>query len=100
MDFNTFGFKPDKKRILAALNGTSMDKVPLFDNYIDNLLVEKIIGYNAGNTCAAIGDPYRGDARAVVAGDMCIPMDPEDFKNLCNIICQDSVMIEEFPFMQ
>ena len=94
MDFETLGFKPDKRRILSALKGEIPDKVPLFDNYIDDKIVEKILGYNAGNTCAAIGDPYRGDERAVVNGDVCIPMDPKDFINLCNTICQDTIMLE------
>ena len=94
MKFETLGYKPDKKRLLAALNGDGLDKVPLFDNYIDNLLVEKILGYNAGNTCAAIGDPYRGDDRSIVGGDVCVPMDPKDFIRLCNTICQDTIMLE------
>lgn len=94
MDFKTLSFKPDKRRILAALNGEITDKVPLFDNYIDDKIVEKILGYNAGNTCAAVGDPYRGDERSIVNGDVCIPMDPKDFINLCNAICQDTVMLE------
>jgi len=94
MDFETLGFKPDKRRILSALKGEIPDKVPLFDNYIDGKIVEKILGYNAGNTCAAIGDPYRGDDRSIVGGDVCVPMDPKDFIRLCNTICQDTIMLE------
>ena len=94
MKFETLNFKPDKKRLLAALDLGYTDKVPFFDNYIDDMLVESILGYKAGNTCAAIGDPYRGDERAIVYGDVCIPMDPLDFVKLCNIICQDTIMLE------
>jgi len=94
MDFETLGFKPDKRRILSALKGEIPDKVPLFDNYIDDKIVEKILGCNAGNTCAAIGDPCRGDDRSIVGGDVCVPMDPKDFINLCNTICQDAIMLE------
>jgi uroporphyrinogen decarboxylase len=94
MRFEIGNIRPDKERLIAALKGGIPDKVPLFDNYIDDKIVENILGYNAGNTVAAIGDPYRGDARAIVEGDVCIPMDPKDFVKLCNIIGQDTIMIE------
>lgn len=41
MDFKTLSFKPDKRRILAALKGEIPDKIPLFDNYIDGKIVER-----------------------------------------------------------
>ncbi len=94
MKFETYGFNPQKERLISALKGDIPDKVPLFDNYIDDRIVESILGYNAGNTCAAVGDPYRGDERAIVEGDVCIPMDPRDFVRLCNMICQDTIMLE------
>ncbi len=93
MDFQTLGYEPSKKRLLAAFRGEEMDKVPLFEHYIDDQIVEKIIGYNAGNTCAALGDPYRGDERASAEGDMVIPMHPKSFLEVCNKICQDSLMV-------
>ena len=37
--------------------------------------------------------PYRGDERAAADNDMIIPMHPEDFKKVCNSICQDSTMV-------
>ena len=70
MKFDTFGFSPNKNRLVTAMNGGVADKVPLFDNYIDDKIVENILGYNAGNTVAAVGDPYRGDERAIVEGDV------------------------------
>jgi hypothetical protein len=94
MKFDTFGFTPRKDRLITAMKGKVPDKVPLFDNYIDDRIVENILGYNAGNTVAAVGDPYRGDERAIVEGDVCIPMDPKDFVKLCTIICQDTIMLE------
>ena len=93
MDFETLGYKPSKKRLLAAFRGEEMDKVPLFEHYIDDQIVEKKIGNNAGNTCAAVGDPYSGDERASAEGDMVIPMHPRSFMEVCNKICQDSMMV-------
>ena len=92
--FNTYNYKPNRARILTAIKGGIPDKVPLFDNYIGEEIVEKILGYEAGNTCAAVGDPFRGDERAIVDGDVCIPMNPNDYIKLCNIICQDTIMLE------
>ena len=94
MKFDTFGFSPSKDRLITAMKGKVPDKVPLFDNYIDDKIVENILGYNAGNTVAAVGDPYRGDERSIVEGDVCIPMDPKAFVDLCNIMCQDTIMLE------
>ena len=93
MEFNTLGFKPDKKRLLAAFRGQEMDKVPVFEHYIDDKIVEEILGYNVGNTCAAVGDPYKCDERSSAHGDMIIPMHPKDFKKVANTICQDSLMV-------
>jgi uroporphyrinogen decarboxylase len=86
--------KPNKHRLLGALKGDAVDRVPLFENYIDSELVQKILGYSAGNTAAALGDPYRGDERAVVDGDMCVPMHPKDWIKICKIIGQDTIMME------
>jgi uroporphyrinogen decarboxylase len=93
MNFNTLGYRPDKKRLLAAFKGQEMDKVPLFEHYIDDKIVEEIIGYNVGNTSAAIGDPYKCDERSSAHGDMIVPMNPKDFKKVANTICQDSLMV-------
>jgi len=94
LEFKINNLKPDKERLITALERGIPDKVPLFDNYIDDKIVENILGYNAGNTVAAEGDPYRGDERSIVEGDVCIPMDPKDFIKLCNIIAQDTIMLE------
>ncbi len=91
--FDTLGYKPDKKRLLAAFRGEGMDKVPLFEHFIDDRIVEKILGRKAGNTCAAVGDPYKCDERSSAHGDMIIPMYPQDFIQVCKSICQDSTMV-------
>jgi len=94
LDFSDVKGAPDKERLLLTLRGKKADRVPLFENYIDSLLVENILGYSAGNTAAAVGDPYKGDARAVVEGGMCIPMHPDDWIEICKRIGQDTIMLE------
>jgi len=94
MPFQTFGLVPDKRRIIGALKGERTDRVPYFENYIGERLVESILGYHAGNTAAAIGDPYRGDQRAIVEGGRCVPMHPSDWIKICRAIGQDVIMME------
>jgi len=93
IEFNTLGYRPSKERLLAAFKGKPSDKIPLFEHYIDDKIVEKIIGRNVGNTCAAVGDPYKCDERSSADGDMIIPMHPKDYLQVCNSICQDSMMV-------
>jgi uroporphyrinogen-III decarboxylase len=92
--FEGFDVVPDRARIVAALKGEPTDRVPYFENYIGAELVEFILGYPAGNTAAAVGDPYRGDERAIVDGGRCIPMHPEDWIKICKVIGQDVIMME------
>jgi uroporphyrinogen decarboxylase len=94
MNYFNHHVKPNKQRLLNTLKGEKSDRVPLFENYIDSLIVEKILGYYAGNTAASIGDPYKGDERALVEGYMCIPMHPKDWIRICKIIGQDVIMME------
>jgi uroporphyrinogen-III decarboxylase len=94
LSFQTGGLVPDKRRILGALKGEKTDRVPYFENYIGARLVEHILGYPAGNTAAAVGDPYRGDQRAIVDGGRCIPMHPQDWLAICKVIGQDVIMME------
>jgi uroporphyrinogen decarboxylase len=94
MRLNDFGIVPDKERIIRTLKGEKTDRVPYFENYIGEKIVEFILGYPAGNTAAAVGDPYRGDQRAIVDGGRCIPMHPNDWIKICKIIGQDVLMME------
>ena len=94
MRFDDFGIAPDKERIIQCLKGEKTDRVPYFENYIGEKIVEFILGYHAGNTAAAVGDPYRGDERAIVDGGRCIPMHPKDWIKICKVIGQDVIMME------
>ena len=82
-----------KKGCLQPLGVKGWIKFPLFEHFIDDRIVEKILGRKAGNTCAAVGDPYKCDERSSAHGDMIIPMYPQDFIQVCKSICQDSTMV-------
>ena len=94
MRFDDFGIAPDKERIIRCLKGEKTDRIPYFENYIGEKIVEFILGYHAGNTAAAVGDPYRGDQRAKVDGGRCVPMHPKDWIKICKVIGQDVIMME------
>ena len=49
--------EPDLQRFLAVLRGESVDRVPNFENLVDDQHVTKLLGRYAGNTLAIGGDP-------------------------------------------
>jgi uroporphyrinogen-III decarboxylase len=81
--------EPDKDRILSTFRREPVDRVPNFENLIEDKHVEKILGRYAGNTLAIGGDPAKG------AGSKSgRPMYPDDYIDLCNIIGQDAMRFE------
>ena len=54
--------EPDVERFKSALKGRSVDRVPNFENLVDNQHVEKLLGRDAGNTLSYGGDPARRSA--------------------------------------
>ena len=52
--------------------------------------MEKILGKKAGNTLASVGEPAKGVSDPLVS----MPMDPNDFIEICNTIGQDTTIIE------
>ena len=74
--------KPDIKRLLGAFKGEEIDRVPNFEPLIEKEHVEKILGKKAGNTLASIGEPAKGVSDPLVS----MPMDPNDFIEICNTI--------------
>ena len=78
--------EPDKERILAAFKIKLVDRVPNFENLIEDKHVEKLLGRYAGNTLAIGGDPAKG-----AGSEEGRPMHPDDYIDLCNIIGQDAI---------
>ncbi len=87
--FEPYIGEPDKERLIAALKREPVDRVPNFDNLIEDKHVQKILGRYAGNTMSYGGDPAKGADAA--AGR---PMYPDDFIDLCNIIGQDVIFFD------
>ncbi len=84
--------EPDKARFAAALKGEKTDRVPNFEVLIEDEHVTKLLGRHAGNTLAAEGDPGKGSEAAEEA----LPMDPQDYIELCHLIGQDVIICNEF----
>jgi uroporphyrinogen-III decarboxylase len=81
--------EPDVERFKAVLKGRSVDRVPNFENLVDNQHVEKLLGRDAGNTLSYGGDPAKGASEAVGR-----PMKAPDFVEFCQITGQDVMVIE------
>jgi len=88
--FNPYIGKPDKSRLIAALRGEKTDRVPNMEILIEDAHVEKILGRKAGNTLGVGGEPAKGSKEAQGVR----PMLPNDYIELCNIIGQDAIMLE------
>lgn len=82
--------EPNIQRLIAALLGESTDRVPHFEILIEDQHVEKLLGRKAGNTMGVGGDPAKGSA----AGEGARPMSPRDYIELCRIIGQDAIALE------
>ena len=85
------GFSPpDVDRLIAAMRGEKTDRVPNFEVLIEDQHVERLLGRRAGNTLGVGGDPAKGnDAGAGVR-----PMYAADYLDLCRIIGQDAIVLE------
>ncbi|NLF02297.1 MAG: hypothetical protein GX601_15100 [Anaerolineales bacterium] len=81
--------EPDVERFKAALKGGKLDRVPNFENLVDDQHVAKLLGREAGNTMAYGGDPAKGASGATGR-----PMLAQDLLEFCTIIGQDVMTVE------
>lgn len=81
--------EPDVERFKAALKGQKVDRVPNFENLVDDEHVTKLLGRYAGNTLAIGGDPAKGASEATGR-----PMHAKDFVEFVNLVGQDVIMLE------
>jgi uroporphyrinogen-III decarboxylase len=85
------GFSPpDVDRLIAAMRGEKTDRVPNFEVLIEDQHVERLLGRRGGNTLGVGGDPAKGNEAA--AGVR--PMYAADYLELCRIIGQDAIVLE------
>jgi uroporphyrinogen decarboxylase len=89
-EFEPYRGEPDKERLLRAMRRQSVDRVPNVEILIEDRIVERMLGRNAGNTLAVGGDPAKGMADA----DKIRPMFPHDYLEICRLIGQDTMVIE------
>jgi hypothetical protein len=83
---------PDKQRLIAAMRGQPTDRVPNFEILIEDQHVERLLGRKAGNTLGVGGDPAKGSE----AAEGVRPMYPADYLELCRIIGQDAIVLENY----
>jgi 5-methyltetrahydrofolate--homocysteine methyltransferase len=81
--------EPDVARFIAALRGQPVDRVPNFENLVDDQHVTKLLGRYAGNTLAIGGDPAKGASEATGR-----PMHAKDFVEFAQLTGQDVLVME------
>ena len=79
----------DVERFKAALKGKKVDRVPNFENLVDDEHVTKLLGRFAGNTLSFGGDPAKGADAAVGR-----PMKAGDYLEFNTLIGQDVMTVE------
>lgn len=89
LELEPFEGEPDVARFIAALKGQPVDRVPNFENLVDDQHVTKLLGRFAGNTLAIGGDPAKGASEATGR-----PMHARDFIDFVNIVGQDVLVVE------
>jgi uroporphyrinogen-III decarboxylase len=82
--------QPDVNRLIAAMRGEKTDRVPNFEILIEDRHVARLLGREAGNTLGVGGDPAKGSE----ASQGVRPMDPQDYLELCRVIGQDVIALE------
>jgi len=90
MKIEPYEGQPNIQRLIAAMRGEPTDRVPNFEILIEDQHVEKLLGRPAGNTLGVGGDPAKGSE----AAEGVRPMFPEDYLELCRIIGQDAIVLE------
>lgn len=85
--------EPNIERLLTVLRGEIPDRVPHFEILIEDKHVEQLLGRKAGNTLGVGGDPAKGSE---AAEDVARPMHAKDYIELCQIIGQDAIALENF----
>lgn len=84
--------EPNIDRLRAVVRGQPTDRVPNFEILIEDQHVERLLGRKAGNTLGVGGDPAKGNA----ASEGTRPMYPHDYLEICRLIGQDAVALENF----
>ena len=88
--FEPYIGEPDKERLIRAMRRQEVDRVPNVEIVIEDKIVEKLLGRYRGNTLAYGGDPAKG----MEGGADVRPMYPKDWIEICNIIGQDTILLE------
>ena len=89
-EFLTYKGEPDIERLKRAMRGEVVDRVPNVEILIEDKIVEKLLGRFAGNTLA-VGANI---GKEIVDPDKIRPMFPKDYINICNLIGQDTLILE------
>jgi len=104
---NEYSGKPDKKRIINAIQGESVDRVPNFEILIEDKIIEKLLGRHIGGSALGtlgdylnIEDPFKKANeynKDIEINEKRRPIYASDYIELCEIIGQDAIGLEVGP---
>src|SRR3990172_3201548 len=93
--------KPDKQRIINAITGKPIDRVPNFEILIEDKVVEKLLGRHIGGSTLGNMDKDSLSSNALdkaqkahkdkIVEEMGRPIYAKDYIELCEIIGQDAI---------
>ena len=89
LGFDKYIGEIDKNRVINAIRGEEIDRVPNMEVLIEDKHVKKMLNRYAGNTLSATIDLAKGEAD--LSSDR--PMYPDDYKEICSIIGKDMVVV-------
>ena len=89
MELEPYVGEPDIERLKAAMKGQKVDRVPSFENLVDDQHITKLLGRFAGNSLSYGGDPAKGADAAVGR-----PMFGKDFVDFNLLTGQDVMVLE------
>lgn len=92
--------KPDKERILNAITGEPVDRVPNFEILIEDKIIEKLLGRHIGGPTLDMSGDYSQLSKD--APKLGRPIYAKDYIELCEVIGQDAISIGELsaPFIK
>ncbi|MHB1347608.1 MAG: uroporphyrinogen decarboxylase family protein [Candidatus Humimicrobiaceae bacterium] len=111
LKFKEYSGKPDKNRLINAMKGEPVDRVPNFEVLIEDQIVEKILGRSIGSSAlGSIDDVSKNAINKAEKVHKNLDMDSEketrpvyakDYAELCERIGQDAIVLGEWyaPFL-
>lgn len=93
LEFAEYTGKPDKSRIINAMKGEPVDRVPNFEIFIAAEIVEQILGRHIGSSAIGFVETQANNKFGKFPNHDFRPVHAVDYIELCKAIGQDAIAI-------